>query len=262
MHFDLTFLHCRATPFCDARVDKRFEDYFTLQFMESGAVELFYDDEFYDLRGGAWFWPAFDGPRIRFHAARDVASWNHRYAAFVGPLVGHWQRAGLWPDAPQRAPDGAENARIFDEILHQIERGGSWGARRAINRLEAILLELAEARADARQSASPIEAPWLRHARNWLEQCDPFTPAYPELARELGWGLSTLRRQFKTATGMTLHETLVVQRMERARHLLGETNLPIKAVASQLGYRDIGFFAGQFKRLCGVTPAAYRNSRQ
>ena len=258
MHFDLTFLHCHATPFCDARIDKYFSDYFTLQLMEVGAVELSYNDKNYDLRDGAWFWPAFPGPRIRFGAARDVSSWNHRYAAFSGPLVEHWRRAGLWLDAPQRAPDSARDAATFDEILHHIERGGSWGTRRAINRLEALLLELAE----ARQNSSHVEAAWLVQARLWLEQTDEFSPDYADLARELGLGLSTLRRQFKAATGMTLHEALMATRLDRARRLLGETDVPIKAIASQLGYRDVGFFANQFKRLSGVTPATYRRSRQ
>ena len=117
MDFDLTFLRCGATPVCTARVDKHFENYFTLQLMQSGAVELFYDDERYDLRDEPWFWPAHPGPRVRFHAAPDASSWHHRYAAFSGPLVSHWQRAGLWLDAPQRAPDGARSAEMFDEVL-------------------------------------------------------------------------------------------------------------------------------------------------
>lgn len=257
MNFDLTFLHCRATPFCDARVDKRFENYFTLQFMESGAIELLYDDARHELREGAWFWPAFPGPRIRFHTAREVTSWNHRYAAFAGPLVEHWQRAGLWPDAPQPAPNLSRNAVAFDELLHHIERGGAWGTRRAINHLEALLLELAEA-----HQASHGEPDWLIHARRWLEGHDAFAADYAQLARELGLGLSTLRRQFKATTGLTLHEALMAQRLDRARRLLGETDEPIKAIADQLGYGDVGFFSNQFKRLSGVTPAQYRRSRQ
>ena len=79
------------------------------------------------------------------------------------------------------------------------------------------MLELAEARA-----ARSEEAPWLQQARQWLGQSDEFAPAYAELARELGWGPSTLRRQFKAATGLTLHEALMANRLDRARRLLGE----------------------------------------
>ena len=256
--FDLIFLHCGATPACKARVDKRFNNYFTLQLMAEGAVELFYEDARHELRGeNCWFWPAFPGPRIRFHAARDVAHWNHRYAAFTGPLVEHWQRAGWWLEVPQKAPRGAQNVAVFDEMLFHINRGSAWGERRAINLLESLLLELAEAR-----SATGSQEVWLETAREFLAQTEPFSPDYAQLARELGWGLSTLRRKFKAATGLSLHEALLQNRLDNARRLLGETDLPLKAIAAQLGYRDAQFFAAEFKQLSGVTPAVYRRSRQ
>lgn len=257
--FDLIFLHCGATPQCNARVDKHFENYFTLQLMEAGAVELFYDQTRYKLSAeeNFWFWPAFPGPHIRFHAARDVSFWNHRYAAFTGPLANHWQRAGLWLDAPQKAPRGALDIAVFDEMVFHINRGGAWGTRRAINLLESLLLELAESRA-----ATGNEEIWLEKTREFLAQTETFAPDYARLAHDLGWGLSTLRRKFKAATGLALHEALMQNRLDNARRLLGETDLPLKAIAAQLGYRDAQFFAAQFKQLSGVTPAIYRRSRQ
>ncbi|HEX9998361.1 MAG TPA: AraC family transcriptional regulator [Abditibacterium sp.] len=253
---DLIFLHCNHDPHCRARVDKHFEGYHTLQLMESGAVELFYDADKFDLEIPS-FWPAFPGPRIRFHAARGVHTWNHRYAAFSGPRVETWKRSGLWSEIPASAPRPKENFARFDELLALIRRGGQWGTRRAIHTLESLLLELAESRADTQ-----TDAPWLRQTRQFLEETSDFAPDYAQLARELGLGLSTLRRNFKTATGTSLHEALLQIRLEKARQMLGETNAPIKQIAAQLGYRDVYFFSNQFKRLSGATPATFRRSRQ
>jgi len=46
---DLIFLHGRATPRCDTFVNKYFEGYYTLQYMDRGAVDLWYDDRAYHL---------------------------------------------------------------------------------------------------------------------------------------------------------------------------------------------------------------------
>ena len=172
-------------------------------------------------------------------------------------MIGHWQRAGVWLDGPQRAPRAAQNAATFDEILGHIEGGGAWGARRAINLLESLLLELAEARLAGGQ-----EELWLRQTREFLRSNTEFAPSYARLASELGLGLSTLRRKFKAATGVSLHHALMQSRLDAARRLLGETDAPLKAVAARLGYRDPQFFARQFKQQSGVTPATYRRSRQ
>ena len=75
-------------------------------------------------------------------------------------------------------------------------------------------------------------------------------------------GLSTLRRRFKIATGSTLHQYVMQRRMGRAKELLGQTELPLKAIAAQLGFSDVYFFSSQFRQQVGVAPAAYRKSRQ
>jgi len=261
---DLVFLHSGATPECSARVDKHFVDYWTLQFMEAGAVELSYGDTncgeaaggLRCIDGGGWIWPAFPGPRIRFHPARDVHHWNHRYAAFTGPMVRHWMDAGLWPPGPQPVR-AADFTAPFDAMLGLIRGDGAWSTRRAINQLEGILLALAEGRA-----AASSEETWLETARRYLEAPDQFEPDYAALARELGMGLSTLRRKFKAATGHSLHDTYLSNRHARARRLLGETDLPLKAIAARLGYRDVFFFSNQFKQQAGVGPLAFRRSRQ
>jgi AraC-like DNA-binding protein len=260
MDNDLSFLHCDHFPHCNARVDKRFEGYASLQWMESGSIELFYDTQQFDLTASdsiSWFWPAYDGPRIRFHTSRQTHEWNHRYVAFTGPRLENWKRSGLWLQQPQLAPRGTAHKSEFDDLIRLIRCGGHWANRRAIHTLEGLLLELAEAR-----SQTTSEALWLQRTREVLSQTRDFSPDYSSLARELGMGLSTLRRNFRTATGLSLHEALLQNRIDRARHLLGEGELSLKQIAVELGYNDVYFFSNQFKQLAGVSPGAYRKSRQ
>jgi AraC-like DNA-binding protein len=261
---DLTFLHCNHEPVCTARVDKRFVGYYTLQFGVSGGVELFYDGARHVLDdGGAWFWSAFPGPRIRFHAAPGRACWEHRYVAFQGPRVSRWLAAGLWPDGPRAAPSHADYARRFDTLLGLVRQGDSWSVARAVNLLEAFLLELAEDR--AKRLAAPPAEPWLDAVLERLSATDALMEEaadYTLLAADWGMSVSTLRRRFRAATGTPLHEWAMQARILRARALLGDTDLPVKAIAERLGYRDVYFFTRQFRQRVGVPPATYRRSRQ
>ncbi|MFK7947202.1 MAG: helix-turn-helix domain-containing protein [Saprospiraceae bacterium] len=49
-------------------------------------------------------------------------------------------------------------------------------------------------------------------------------------------------------------------RMMEAKRLLKETDIPIKNIALELGYRDSSFFTKNFKFHVGVTPLKYRKS--
>lgn len=252
---DLVFLHARHVPRCTAVVDKRFDGYFTLQFMTRGRLALAYDEAWHHLEG-RWFWPAFPGPRIRFTCATGTRDWEHRYVACQGPLVSRWFAEGLWPRLPQPEPAGRDLAPLFDELLAQLVRSDRWGQRRAANLLERVLLELAEAR-----GAEAGRRPWLDRVLAALE--DPARqPGQAHLASLAGMGLTTFRRRFRAATGLAPHAYAIARRIAEARRLLGDSDLPITEVAARLGYHDVCFFSRQFRRQVGTAPAAFRRSRQ
>jgi AraC-like DNA-binding protein len=252
---DLTFLHANEDRTCTSVVDKHFAGYWTLQFMQRGRLTLSYDDRRYQLQG-QWFWPAFPGPLIKFTRAAECPSWHHRYAAFTGPLVSRWIADGLFPESPQPQPDALDAPAEFDRLLADIRAGGRWGTLRAINQLERILIALAEDR------VQPTSAePWLEGVIEQLSQ-PTFDHDYAALAEGAGMALSTLRRRFRRATGTALHHYALQCRIAEARRRLGESDEPIKLIADQLGYSDVFFFTKQFRKLTGLTPAAFRKSRQ
>lgn len=264
---DLLFLHYGSYSNCAARVDKQFDGYYALQFLEQGggAVDVWYDDNCFtlDSKSGAWFWPAFPGPRIRFHTVENCPYWRHRYAAFQGPRVARWMAGGIWPTAPQQMPsaDYSGYKERFDTLLLLLKgtTPDPWRSARAANLLESFLLELAEAR--TADSAVVSESPsWLTEVLAALTKDS--SPNYTRMAAAMGMAVSTLRRRFRTATGIPLHEFVLGQRLAKARALLGETDLPIKSVAEKLGYQDVYFSTRQFRLRTGVTPAPYRRSRQ
>lgn len=238
-------------------VDKRFDGYMTLQYSGRSGVYVAYDDE-RSLLEGAWFWPAFPGPRIRFGLAAGADAWDHRYIAFNGTLAQRWMASGLFPTRPQREPAGRDYAAAFDEMLGLVERSGRWQRAKAVNLLEGILIDLAIDRAQAALSER-----WLEYAIDQLAgAADGFDPDYAAIARGCNMALSTLRRRFRDATGVPLHTFALQCRIDRAREMLGGADLPIKAIADRLGYRDVYYFSQQFRAFAGVSPGAFRRSRQ
>lgn len=71
-----------------------------------------------------------------------------------------------------------------------------------------------------------------------------------------------LVRQFKRTFGTSPISYLINIRMEYAKKLLVESNLPVKTIAIKCGYSDPGFFNSYFKKLFSVSPAAYRRTQQ
>ncbi|MDR3708305.1 MAG: AraC family transcriptional regulator [Capsulimonadaceae bacterium] len=254
---DLIVLHSRHDPHCAAVVDKHFEGYMTLQFSPTSGVYVSYDDETHLLHG-AWFWPAYPGPRIRFGCAPAVSEWDHRYIAFNGALAQRWMASGLFPHRPQRAPSGHNFEATFDEMLELARLPNRWRHAKAVNLLEGVLIDLAIDRSQAAMSEA-----WLESVIERLSgDSDGFEPDYAAIARDCGMALSTLRRRFRDATGTPIHTFALQCRINRARELLGGADTPIKAIAETLGYRDVYYFSQQFHHLVGVSPGAYRRSTQ
>jgi AraC family transcriptional regulator len=65
-------------------------------------------------------------------------------------------------------------------------------------------------------------------------------------------------REFKRTTGTTPHQYLIKFRVERAKALLAEAQLPLTEVGLQSGFSHQSHFTRLFRRFTGTTPHSYR----
>jgi AraC family transcriptional regulator len=79
-----------------------------------------------------------------------------------------------------------------------------------------------------------------------------------ELARVAGMSTFHFAREFKRATGTTPHQYLINFRVERAKALLTESEIPLIEVSSLSGFSHQSHFTRLFHRLTGMTPLSYR----
>lgn len=70
----------------------------------------------------------------------------------------------------------------------------------------------------------------------------------------------TFTRRFREATGTTFIKWLNAERVARAQQLLETTDMPIKCVASQVGFGTALSLRQQFAAQLGTTPSGYRRT--
>jgi len=111
---------------------------------------------------------------------------------------------------------------------------------------------------DAAGSIAPDVPPSVRRALELIEQRlhEPLTVA--DIAKEVCLSHNHLTRLFRRTTGQTVIEAIQKRRMERARHLLRFTDLPVKQIATMVGIDDLQRFNKAVRRYLGDAPTRLR----
>jgi AraC family transcriptional regulator len=78
------------------------------------------------------------------------------------------------------------------------------------------------------------------------------------LAQQVGFSAYHFTYLFRQTTGETPHQFVLNKRLEQARQLLKETDLPLSQVALEVGFQNQSHFTQAFKSHLGVTPRHYR----
>ena len=83
-----------------------------------------------------------------------------------------------------------------------------------------------------------------------------------DLAKQCGLSVSHFARSFKATLGISGHQWLIRQRVDRAKELLLQTELPLCDVAALSGFGDQAAFTRTFHRIVGVSPGRWRREYQ
>jgi AraC family transcriptional regulator len=80
------------------------------------------------------------------------------------------------------------------------------------------------------------------------------------VAGEVGMSYFHFSRAFKQSMGMNPTNYIAERRIERAKELLNETELPISEIALRSGFSSQSHFTRSFRRVAGSTPKDFRAS--
>lgn len=147
--------------------------------------------------------------------------------------------------------------RLREEIMaHPGSNLPSWGVRALSIVLE--LWEPVDAPTIPTHAAGSTMADLTRQALGFIEQ-NSHRPIFVEdVARACGRNRRTLERLFHDARLGSVAETIIAQRLSRAKYLLRETPLSIKQVAGEAGFGSSQHLIACFRRLENCTPSEYR----
>jgi transcriptional regulator GlxA family with amidase domain len=81
-----------------------------------------------------------------------------------------------------------------------------------------------------------------------------------ELAEQESMSVRTFTRRFREEVGMSPQVWLTRQRIDRARHLLESSGLPVEQVARDAGFGSAASLRLHFQAALGVSPSTYRRT--
>ena len=150
----------------------------------------------------------------------------------------------------------------IDLCLHVIREdcGAVVGERVARHMVAAPHREGGQAQFIERPAATAGAGGSLEETRRWAVERlhEPLDVA--AMARHASVSPRTFARRFREETGTTPLQWLLNQRVQEARRLLEETDLPIDTIAWQAGFGTAASLRDHFRRATATTPTAYRRS--
>ena len=103
------------------------------------------------------------------------------------------------------------------------------------------------------------------NARTWggLSVCDwklPWRDGF-ELAHQAGVSRAHFARHFRSVTGMSPHQYVLLRRTEKAKALLSNTRHGLLRIAQEVGFGSQSHFSQVFHAITGKTPSKFRQSQ-
>ena len=81
----------------------------------------------------------------------------------------------------------------------------------------------------------------------------------PKLADMLSYSDSYLSHKFKDEVGISIRDYVRKKRLERAKELMGATDMTVTDIATKLNFCSQSYFSAEFKKEYGINPSAWRD---
>lgn len=239
-------------------------------YVEAGAAQIVIDGKTFQLEKNSLFYCC-SGSIYSVKAAPDLRllcvnfDLDRSYQQDTLPLPVYAQQE-IWCEMPVYAPnvegstflnsyllvqDAAWLRSNLLEIVKAHNENTPLGNALCGSLLKTLLLQLH----GAKQKDMPEKLAIVQtYIRNHYKE----NPTNKELGKLVGYHEYYLNRTFLAYTGMSLHEYLIKVRMEKAISLIRNTDLPLTAIAEEIGIQSYPHFSSCFKSAFGCSPSEYR----
>jgi AraC-like DNA-binding protein len=238
-------------------------DYYLLHYVERGKGIFRTEQRIYELGQGSCF--LIHPGQLVSYVSDSEQPWRYRWTAFLGQEAQHQVRASGFVERESVFTSTKEKATIPTSIDQMQKAFYTKKESAHMTSLGYLYLILAEAQ---NELSSPTrltgkESQVQRTVKQMILYMSTQL-AHPvsieQMCDSLGYNRAYLSRIFKKETGLSPVTYLLKLRIDKSRQLLRERpELSIEQIASSVGLTDALYFSRQFKRLCDMSPSAYRS---
>jgi len=213
-----------------------------------------------------------NGSRINFcPAGQKYVGWGVRYRieylfTFMDPATLLASVGDALPAATTLRPAVGFNDSALWHLAHALraecEHDGVTGPLYAETLGLALSMRLLQYQSGLGQAPARGRgglAPWrLRRIIDYLGDNIAGSVALSDLAAIAELSPSHMARAFRTETGESPHRYHLRLRIERAKAMLSDSNLPLAEIALACGFPGQSHFTTMFRRATGITPGRFR----
>jgi len=181
-----------------------------------------------------------------------TAESGHRIEALRGHLDAGFDAVSL-----PLLRSGTLDEKSFSSLCEVLDRA-SREARTSSESLSAYRRAIADVVDAVRRPVVARRARGIRHAVEYIEQHYGEALSLAAVARAAGMANARFSRLFKSSEGIPFDEYVRGRRMDRAKHLLSSTGLPVARIAEMSGWGSVQYFCRAFRKATGKTPGSYR----
>ncbi len=146
---------------------------------------------------------------------------------------------------------------LLKSALEAYRQRGTMAKWRQNLLMQQILYEIFAA---MQTKVNPINKVRVQKVLDYIHK-DPFREMnLGELLNLAGTGKTIFLEQFRNVTGLTPMQYITTLRLETARDLLVETNMPVAQIGERCGFSDPFYFSRCFKKQYTLSPMQYRSS--
>lgn len=248
------YVNCCGHYYCEHgyQINRQYMDCLLLILIEKGELRLDYQNQTYVAQKGDIV--LLDGRLPQHYDTAEYVEfyWMHLSGQNITDLCEHLThiRGGVLHHPESRHP-AALVRRVVSQFATNQQVEDAERSRLVYNIVCYLLQEGRLAPAEDQVSAVQNS---VRYIRDHLSE--PLS--LKRIADEVQLSPSHLIRLFHAELHHSPHEYIVLMRIDRARHLLKSTTLPIKKIAAQVGYRSESSFISAFTNRVGISPLKYR----
>ncbi|MFC4776269.1 helix-turn-helix domain-containing protein [Paenibacillus sp. GCM10023252] len=250
------YQHCKAGTFEPYRMT----NVCLIHHVTSGSGTFHYGDRSFQIRTGESF---FIFPRELYSYSPDANDpWSYQFLALSGTRIAQMLTSlGLSSMHPVLKPPRPRRVSLlFRQIYRTLSERKAGYNHEAAGLVRLALAQYASGAELTNPSAllaSSQADRRIKSAIQWLNRHYTYDISLQDLADQQGCTLDHLTKKFKSLVGVTPKEYLTRLRLEAAKSML-YSELPIKVIASKVGYLDPFYFSRLFKKEYNLSPEAFR----